>query len=395
MGYQEIYRYWKNSVQDRDLLNELESIKDDDVQIRERFAGDLLFGTAGLRGILGAGTMRMNRYIVGRATQGLSDYLLADGRPGKSVVVAYDSRQYSKAFAVEAACVFGANGIKALIFRELTSVPELSFAVRYLKADGGVVITASHNPREYNGYKVYAAYGGQLSPEESRGVMNCIQRIDPFKDVKRVDYHAGIGQGVIQEIGEDIDRIYYERMVDLSGTESAGDLKVVYTPLHGTGMRTAKNVFPAAGIHHVLYVEEQVMLDGLFPTVSSPNPEDPGAMKMALALAGQQNADIAIGTDPDADRMGAAVRKPDGTYILLTGNQIGCLLIHYLLEKRTLSGLLRPVGFHRQIFCFHRSGRCHCRAIRYHVVHRDDGIPFYIRVHCAKRRDRRHLHFRF
>ena len=187
MGYRETYLYWKKSVQEENLLRELESIRDDDLQIKERFMDDLIFGTAGLRGILGAGTMRMNRYVIGRATQGMADYLLSQNKPDVRMVIAYDSRQFSREFAEETACVFAANGIKAFLFKELTSVPELSFAVRHLKADGGVVITASHNPREYNGYKAYAAYGGQLGPDQSRAVMNFIRKLDPFVDVRRVD----------------------------------------------------------------------------------------------------------------------------------------------------------------------------------------------------------------
>jgi phosphoglucomutase len=340
MTYQETYLRWRISVKEEDLLNELVSIKDDDAQIKERFISDLPFGTAGLRGIIGAGITRMNRYVVGRATQGLADYLMASGKAGKSMVIAYDSRQYSREFAEETACVFAGNGIKACIFKKLTSVPELSFAVRDLKADGGIVITASHNPSQYNGYKVYAAYGGQLGPEESFAVMACIKKLDPFKDVKRIDYREGVENGLIREIGEEIDRLYYEQIVALCGAESADDLKVVYTPLHGTGLRTVENVFPAAGIKNLFIVEEQRTPDGLFPTVDSPNPEDPGAMKMAIAMADRLGAQLAIGTDPDADRMGAAVRRQDGTYAMLTGNQIGCLLINYLLEKRKSSGRL-------------------------------------------------------
>lgn len=345
MGYQEKYLRWRNSVKEENLSRELESIGNDDAQIKERFKGDLPFGTAGLRGVIGAGTMRMNRYVVGRATQGLADYVIADGKKGKCMVIAYDSRQFSKEFAAEAACVFAANSIKACIFNKLTSVPELSFAVRHLKADGGIVITASHNPKEYNGYKVYTAYGGQLGTAESRAVMNCIQKLDPFQDIRRINYRESVAKGLIQEIGEEIDRLYYECIVALCQTESAGKLKVVYTPLHGTGLRTAENVFPAAGIKNFFIVEEQKAPDGLFPTVSYPNPEDHGAMKMAIDLAGRLGAEIAIGTDPDADRMGAAVRKPDGTYAMLTGNQIGCLLINYLLERRQSSGKLRPSNY--------------------------------------------------
>ncbi len=345
MTYQETYLRWRESVQEEYLLSELASIQGDDTQIKERFINDLHFGTAGLRGILGAGTARMNRYVVGRATQGLSDYLTADGKAAKCMVIAYDSRQYSREFAVETACVVAGNGIKACLFEQLTSVPELSFAVRHLKADGGIVITASHNPRQYNGYKVYAAYGGQLGPEASRAVMACMQKLDPFTDVKRIGYAEGVAQGLILEIGTEIDQLYYEKMTALCGTERAEDLKVVYTPLHGTGLRTVEYVFPAAGIRNLSVVEEQKAPDGRFPTVDSPNPEDPGAMKMAIELAGRQGADLAIGTDPDADRMGAAVRRPDGTYAMMTGNQIGCLLIHYLLEKRRSEGILRPSDY--------------------------------------------------
>ncbi|MDD4356728.1 MAG: phospho-sugar mutase [Smithellaceae bacterium] len=345
MSYQETYSRWRASVKEEYLLKELEAIQDDDAQIRERFIGDLPFGTAGLRGILGAGTMRMNRYVIGRATQGLADYLLTGGKSGRCMVIAYDSRQFSLEFARETACVFAGNGIQACIFKQLTSVPELSFAVRHLKADGGVVITASHNPREYNGYKVYSPYGGQLGPEESLEVMKSIRRLDPFKDIKRIGYQEGVETGMIREIGEEIDRLYYESMVALCGDEPAENLKVVYTPLHGAGLRTAEHVFPAAGIANLFIVEEQRMPDGLFPTVNSPNPEDPDAMKMALALAGRLEADLAIGTDPDADRMGAALRRQDGTYVMLTGNQIGCLLVNYLLEKRRSSGLLRPSDY--------------------------------------------------
>jgi len=345
MTYQETYLRWRACVTEPDLLAELESIRDDDAQIQDRFLRDLPFGTAGLRGVIGAGIARMNRYVVGRATQGLADYLTGVAGAGASAVIAYDSRRFSFEFARETACVLAANGIRVYLFKQLTSVPELSFAVRHLKASGGVVITASHNPGQYNGYKVYAAYGGQLGPQESLAVMARIQKLDPFLDVKRIGYEEGTAKGQILEIGEEIDWMYYDRMIRLCGAESAGDLKVVYTPLHGSGLRTVENVFPLAGIRNWYVVPEQRMPDGSFPTVASPNPEDPKAMEMAIALAGKMEADLAIGTDPDADRMGAAVRRPDGTYTMLTGNQIGCLLIHYLLEKRRQSGELRASDY--------------------------------------------------
>lgn len=345
MTYRKTYLRWTESVKEEHLLSELESIKEDDAQIRDRFFSDLPFGTAGLRGVIGAGIARMNRYVVARATQGLADHLSTGLKAAGRVVIAYDSRRFSREFAREAACVLAGNGIVAFIFKELTSVPELSFAVRHLQADGGIVITASHNPSQYNGYKVYAAYGGQLGPEESLAVTACIQKLDPFNDVKRTGYQEGVAKGLIREIGEDIDRLYYQRLVDLCGAQSAKDLKVVYTPLHGAGLRTVENVFPAAGIENFFMVEEQKSPDGSFPTVKSPNPEDPGAMAMAVALAGRLEADLAIGTDPDADRMGAAVRRPDGAFEMLTGNQIGCLLINYLLETRCAAGRIQPSDY--------------------------------------------------
>lgn len=345
MTYLETYEQWRRSVNEERLLTELEAIKDDDQQIKERFFLDLPFGTAGLRGIIGAGIARMNRYVVGRATQGLADYLKKSGKTDISMVIAYDSRQFSREFAEEAACVFAGNGIKAYLFKELTSVPELSFAVGYLKTNGGIVITASHNPRDYNGYKVYASYGGQLGPEESMGVMACIQSLDVFRDIRRLDFGQGIEQGLICEVGNEIDDAYYSHIIQLCGQDSAEGFRVVYTPLHGSGLRTAENVFPAAGIKEFYIVEEQKKPDGLFPTIQSPNPEDPDAMKMAIKLAGQVGAEIAIGTDPDADRMGAAVRRADGSYVMLSGNQIGCLLTDYLLRHRQSAGTLKATDY--------------------------------------------------
>lgn len=345
MAYLETYARWLDAVKDAALLEELNAIKGDDAQIRERFFADLPFGTAGLRGIIGAGVARMNRYVVGRATQGLANYLKKGGKAGLKMVIAYDSRRFSREFAREAACVLAGNGIKVYLFSQLTSVPELSFAVGYFKTDGGIVITASHNPRDYNGYKVYASYGGQLGPKESQDVMECIQQLDAFTDVKRADYETSVAGGLIEEIGEEVDRAYYQHILELCGTDSAEDFAVVYTPLHGSGLRTAQNVFPAAGFKRFYVVEAQKQPDGDFPTVNSPNPEDPTAMQLAIDMAKSAGAEIAIGTDPDADRMGAAVRCEDGSFTMLTGNQIGCILIDYLLEKRRLAGTLKPTDY--------------------------------------------------
>lgn len=345
MTYKDTYERWLKLAEGDELRQELMDIKDDDTQIKERFYSDLPFGTAGLRGIIGAGIARMNRYTVGRATQGLSDYIKTQGEAGKGMAVAYDSRRYSREFAEETACVFAANGIKAYLFKQLTSVPELSFAVRHLKTAGGVVITASHNPKDYNGYKVYASYGGQIGPEESLAVMENIQKVDAFGGIKNMALTDGIAQGLIEEIGEEIDKRYYESLIALCGSEDAGDLTVVYTPLHGAGMRTIAHVLPAAGIRNLHIVSEQSEPDGFFPTIKSPNPEDPDAMKMAIELAQKVGAHLALGTDPDADRLGASVRDKDGSYHMLTGNQIGCILIAYLLEKRKAEGKLSPKDY--------------------------------------------------
>ncbi len=330
MAYKAEYEKWFNNVCEQHLLDELVGIKGDEQRIKERFSAHLPFGTAGLRGLIGAGTFRMNRYTVGRATQGFAQYLNQNGTRQNKVVIAYDSRRYSCEFAHETASVFAANGINAYVFKEPTGVPELSFAIRHLKASGGVVITASHNPKEYNGYKAYAAYGGQLGPAESQTVMRQIETIDFFDGVKRIAFDEGIARGSIIEIGKEVDDSYYQNIVELCGTKKADDLKVVYTPLHGVGLRAVKSVFPAAGIADLHIVESQSKPDGCFPTIEAPNPEQRSAMEMAIALATKLNADVAVGTDPDADRMGAAVNS-DG-YRMLTGNQIGCILINYLLE---------------------------------------------------------------
>lgn len=345
MAYRETYKRWLEFAEGDEIRQELNDIKDDDTQIKERFYSDLPFGTAGLRGIIGAGIARINRYTVGRATQGLSEHIKAQGQDDKGMAIAYDSRRYSREFAEETACVFAANGIKAYLFEQLTSVPELSFAVQQLKTAGGVVITASHNPKDYNGYKVYASYGGQLGPDESLAVMENIQTVDAFGGIKRMSLDDGIAQGLIEQIGEEIDKSYYESLLALSGTEDAGDLNVVYTPLHGSGLRTLQKVLPAAGIRNLHIVSEQSMPDGFFPTIKSPNPEDADAMKMAIELAKQVGAHLAIGTDPDADRMGAVARDNDGSYRMLTGNQIGCILIAYLLEKHEAEGQLSPKDY--------------------------------------------------
>jgi phosphoglucomutase len=346
--YRDTYELWLKNITEGPLRTELETIAQDEKAIEERFAAEMLFGTAGLRGIIGAGVSRMNAYTVGRATQGLADFIRTEGRPEMGMAIAYDSRRFSREFARRAAEVLAGNGIRVYIFRELTSVPELSFAVRYLKTFGGIVITASHNPKEYNGYKVYASYGGQLGPEDSLRVTEYIQKVDAFGGVKSAAYDKALREGLIVEVGREIDKAYYGRILTLvdGGDPAEGEgLKVAYTPLHGSGLRTVKNLFPAAGIKNLFIVERQAEPDGDFPTVKSPNPEDPSAMEMAVSLAKEKGADIALGTDPDADRMGAAVRGADGEYVMLTGNQIGCILTAYLLQKRKEKGALKSTDY--------------------------------------------------
>lgn len=349
------YELWLNDPHiDEATKAELRAIDDQPAEIEERFYKDLEFGTGGLRGIMGAGTNRMNRYTVARATQGFAQYILANRKEGEnpSVVIAYDSRQNSPEFALTSALVLAANGIQAKVFPELRPTPQLSFAVRALKASGGIVITASHNPPEYNGYKVYNAEGGQLVPHEAEQVIEQIRGIASFDQVRMAAREEAEAQGFLQWLGEAEDLSYITTVAaqsrNRSRIEGAGGLgesfAIVYTPLHGSGNMPVRRVLEEIGFRNVHVVPEQERPDGQFPTVKSPNPEEREAFAMAVRLAERIDADIIIGTDPDADRMGAVVRNNQGEYEVLTGNQSGAIMVHYLLSQMQAAGELPANG---------------------------------------------------
>lgn len=343
MAHFEEYKRWLSEALDATLLEELKAIENNEDEIKLRFLNVMQFGTAGLRSVTGAGLSRMNIYTVGKTTQGLCDYIHAEHKTKDGMTVAYDSRISSDEFAKRTCEVLAANYVKTYIFEGIASVPELSFAIRHLKTFGGIMITASHNPKEYNGYKVYAAYGGQLSIEASNRVTQYAAKVDIFKDVKSIKFEDGVKDGKIILLKEDTREKYYEKLLTLVTCKKeiesyAGFIKAVYTPLYGTGLRTIKNILPRMGIHNLYIVEEQAVNNGLFPTVKMPNPEDKTAMALAIKLAEEKDADVAMGTDPDADRMGAAIRSNVNKFQMLTGNQIGCLLLSHILEKRKKEG---------------------------------------------------------
>ena len=341
MEYKSIYESWlQNPYFDEATKKELESIKDDENEIKERFYKDLEFGTAGLRGIIGAGTNRMNVYTVRKATQGLANYINKQGLGARGVAIAYDSRRMSPEFADEAALCLAANGIKAYVFESLRPTPELSFAVRELKCIAGINITASHNPPEYNGYKVYWEDGAQITPPHDGGIMAEVKAVTSYDTVKTMDKADAQAQGLYEVIGAAIDDKYMEELKKQvihwdSIKEAQKDLKIVYTPLHGTGNIPARRVLKEIGFENVYVVPEQELPDGEFPTVSYPNPEAAEAFELALKLAKEKDADLVLATDPDADRLGVYVKDTkSGEYITLTGNMSGCLLADYEISQR-------------------------------------------------------------
>ncbi len=349
MSYQETYHAWlADFAADAETAAELKAIADDPAEMEDRFYRDLSFGTAGMRGVLGAGTNRMNGYTVRRATQGLADYLNKHFT-APTVVIAYDSRRKSAEFALETALVLAANGVHAKLFDALRPVPILSFAVRYLKADAGVVITASHNPPQYNGYKVYGADGAQIGPETADEVTAAIQA-HPYGDEKRMDEAAAKAAGLLTLIGEkEVDDEYIRRVKTLSINpdivkEEGKTLKIVYTPLHGSGNVPVRRILKEIGITSVSVVKEQEMPDPNFSTIKVPNPEDPNAFTLAIKLADEVGAEVCFATDPDCDRLGVAVRDHSGQFRLLTGNQIGCLMMHYILSTKKANGTLPKNG---------------------------------------------------
>ena len=351
MDYKEIYNQWlENPYFDEATKEELKAIKDDENEIKERFYMDLEFGTAGLRGIIGAGTNRMNIYVVRRATQGLANYIAKVDKKSQGVAIAYDSRHMSPEFAQEAALCLAANGIKAYIFETLRPTPELSFAVRHLGCVAGINVTASHNPPEYNGYKVYWEDGAQITPPHDSGIMGEVKAISDWNTVKTMDKEDAVKAGLFEVIGQAVDDAYMaelkKQIIHMDAIQAEGrNLKIVYTPLHGTGNIPVRRVLKELGFNNVYVVKEQEFPDGDFPTVSYPNPEDKNAFTLALKLAAEVDADIVLATDPDADRLGIyAKNEKTGEYESFTGNMSGMLILEYLLSQRKELGMLPENG---------------------------------------------------
>ncbi len=341
MSYREIYESWlENPYFDEETKKELRALKDDEKEIEDRFYRELEFGTAGLRGVIGAGTNRMNIYTVRKATQGLANYIMKQNGQNKGVAIAFDSRRMSPEFADEAALCLNANGIKAYVFESLRPTPELSYAVRKLGCIAGINITASHNPPEYNGYKVYWEDGAQITPPHDGGIMAEVGAISDFAVVKTMDKSEAMAAGLYVTIGADIDDAYIEELKSQvihwdSIKEAQKDIKIVYSPLHGTGNIPARRVLKELGFENVYVVPEQELPDGNFPTVSYPNPEAAEAFELGLKLAKEIDADLVLATDPDADRLGVYVKDAkSGEYITLTGNMSGCLLADYEIGQR-------------------------------------------------------------
>ncbi|WP_040211952.1 phospho-sugar mutase [Clostridium polynesiense] len=337
MNYKDRYNYWMNSdIIDEKFKTELKSIMDDS-EIEDRFYKDLDFGTGGLRGVIGAGSNRMNKYTVSKATQGLADYINSNCKGNKAVAIAYDSRNKSSEFARAAALTLCANNIKVYLYESLRPTPMLSFTVRYLNCSAGIVITASHNPKQYNGYKVYESDGGQVTDQAAKEILSYINKIDKYEVIKSIREEDALGNNYLQYIGEDIDKEYIKRVMGLSirkemVDKAAEDLKIIYTPIHGSGNLPVRAVFRELGYKNLYVVKEQENPDGDFPTAPYPNPEDPKVFSIALDMAKEVKPDIIFGTDPDCDRIGVVVKDNTGEYKVLTGNETGMLLTNYIIE---------------------------------------------------------------
>ena len=349
--YLKKYKDWlENPIIDKKDKEELEAIRNDSEEIKDRFYKDLEFGTAGLRGVIGIGTNRMNKYTVGKATQGLANYIVKKGMQGRGVAIAYDSRRMSKEFSEQTALCLNASGIKTYRFNKETPTPELSFAVRELKCISGIVITASHNPPEYNGYKVYWEDGAQIVEPTDKEIIAEVNAIDDFSKIKTMSKEEAIKQGLYNEIGEEIDNRYIEELKKLVVNQEAikktqKDLKIVYTPLHGTGGILVKRILKELGFENVYVVKEQENPNGEFPTVEYPNPEDSKAFQLALELAQKVDADIVLANDPDADRLGVYVKDINsGEYIQFNGNMTGNLIAEYILSQKKEHGKLPKNG---------------------------------------------------
>ncbi len=347
MSYQEEFNFWLNDAYfDEDTKNELLAIRNDEKEIEDRFYKELEFGTGGLRGVIGAGTNRMNIYTVRKATQGLANYILKQGGKEKGVAIAYDSRRKSPEFADEAALCLAANGIKAYVFDALRPTPELSFALRKRGCISGIVITASHNPPEYNGYKAYWEDGAQVTAPKDKEIITEVKNVTDYHEVKTMDKEEAIKAGLYQVIGAEIDDAYMEELKKQIIhpeiiKEMADDIKIVYSPFHGTGNVPVRRILSELGFKHVYVVPEQELPDPDFTTLDYPNPEDPKAFTLALKLAKEKNADIVLATDPDADRLGIyALDTKSGEYVSFTGNMSGMLIAEYILRERTAVGAM-------------------------------------------------------
>ena len=351
MNYKEEYKKWcEDQSFDEETREELLSIKDNEEEIKDRFYKELEFGTAGLRGVIGMGTNRMNKYTVGKATQGLANYIIEQGTQDKGVAISYDSRRKSDEFSLQTALILNANGIKTYLFESLRPVPELSFAVRQLGATAGIMITASHNPPKYNGYKVYWDDGSQIVAPRDKDIINKVRAISDFKEIKTMEKEEAIKSGLFNIIGKDMDDKYIET---LKGKilnpdiikEQGKELKIVYTPLHGTGNTIAERLLKELGFENVYVVPEQAKPDGNFPTVDYPNPEDKKAFKLALELAEKVDADVVLATDPDADRLGIFAKDAKtGEYMPYTGNMSALLIAEYRISQMKEKNILPENG---------------------------------------------------
>lgn len=340
MSYKEKYQEWINSpIIDEETKNKLKKISNNEKEIEDSFYKELEFGTAGLRGILGVGTNRMNKYTVGKATQGLANFIIKEKGQERGVAIAYDSRNYSKEFSQIAALILNANGIKTYVFESLRPVPELSFTVRYLKCISGIMITASHNPAKYNGYKVYGEDGAQVTSPKDKQIMDEVNNIKDYAQIKTIEKEEAIKKGLFNQIGEKIDEAYINEIKKQSLNpeiiKKQENLSIVYTPLHGTGNIPVQKILNEIGFKNINIVKEQQEPDGNFPTVEYPNPEDKNAFKLALELAQKVDAQIILATDPDADRLGVYVKDTKtNTYIPFTGNMSALIILEYILSQR-------------------------------------------------------------
>ncbi len=351
MNYLDEYKKWCESTEfDEDTKKELLEIKDNESEIEDRFYKELEFGTAGLRGIIGAGTNRMNKYTVGKATQGLANYIISQGTQEKGVAISYDSRRMSKEFGLQTALILCANGIKAYLFENLRPVPELSFAVRNLKCTAGVMITASHNPPKYNGYKVYWDDGAQIVSPRDKDIIGEVRKIESFAEIKNISKEEAVRSGLLKFVGTEMDDRYLEVLKKCIINpeimkEEGKKLKVVYTPLHGTGNTVTERLLKELGMANVYVVPEQKEPDGEFPTVDYPNPEDKKAFKLALELAEKVDADVVLATDPDADRLGIFAKDiKTGEYKEYTGNMSALLIAEYRISQMKEKGILPSDG---------------------------------------------------